>query len=129
MGPAQETDMKRYLWLVLLLAAGGAQAAEPSPQGQWARGDGKARVVVEPCGEDLCAVNTWIKPGTRDEKVGDKLVMAVRHSGMALWRGKAFDPQRNQTYGFTMKVQDRTMTTTGCILGVLCKDMGWTRLE
>ena len=121
--------MKRYLWIALVLVAGSAQAQEPSPQGQWARGDGKARVIVEPCGSDLCAINTWIKPGTPDEKVGDKLVMAVRRSGVALWKGKAFDPQRNQTYGFTMKVQDRTMTTTGCILGVLCKDMGWTRLD
>ncbi len=121
--------MKRLLMVGLLLAAGAAQAAEPSPQGMWARGDGKATVRIAPCGNDLCATNTWIKPGTPDEKVGDKLVMSVTHTGTARWKGKAFDPQRNKTYGFSMAVRDKTMTTTGCILGVLCKDMGWTRLE
>ena len=55
--------------------------------------------------------------------------MSVAHTGPATWKGKAFDPQRNKTYGFSMAVRETTMTTTGCILGVLCKDMGWTRLE
>jgi uncharacterized protein (DUF2147 family) len=98
--------------------------------GNWARGDGKARVVVEPCGEDFCAINTWIRPDTKDEHVGDKLVMKVKPDQPSHWTGTAFDPQRNLSYNMTVSVQSKTMTTNGCVLGgLLCKDMGWTRLS
>ena len=116
--------------LALILSSGhGHAAAEPSPFGLWARGDGKARVRVERCGSDLCAVNTWIRPGTDGEKAGDKLVMSVAPLGAGRWTGTAFDPQRDLSYRLTMTVRDASMTTRGCVLaGLLCKDMGWTRL-
>ncbi len=115
---------------IALLAATPALADAPSPQGNWSRGDGKAKVRVEPCGKDLCAVNTWIKPGVKDEKEGDKLVMTVTEGAAGKWTGKAYDPQRKLTLRFTMTVKDATMTTVGCVWGgLLCKSMGWTRLE
>jgi uncharacterized protein (DUF2147 family) len=111
---------------VLVIAPAMAQA---SPEGEWARGDGKARVKIAPCGADLCAVNTWIKPGVKDEKVGDKLVMSVAKSEGGTWKGKAFDPQRKLNYRLTITVADRAMTTSGCVLGgLVCKKMEWTRL-
>ena len=104
--------------------------AEPSPFGMWARGDGKAKVRIERCGADLCAINTWIREGTGDEKAGDKLVMSVKPAGIGRWSGTAFDPQRDMSYRLTMTVHETTMTTRGCIVaGLLCKDMGWTRLS
>lgn len=112
---------------VLLLSSAHA-AAEPAPFGQWVRGDGKARVRIERCGSDLCAVNTWIKPGVDDEKVGDKLVMSVAPKTAALWSGTAWDPQRRLGFKISMDVTPTHMTTHGCVLaGLLCKDMGWTR--
>lgn len=114
----------------LSLTVGTVQAAEVSPEGSWARGDGKARVTIGPCGNDLCAVNTWIRPGITDEKVGDRLIMTVISDGKGKWSGKAFDPQRNLTYRLTMEVQATTMTTTGCVLGgLICRRVDWTRLE
>ena len=114
----------------LTLSATNTLATEgPSPQGMWSRGDGKAKVEIAPCGDDLCAVNTWIKPGTPSEKVGDKLVMTVTQATATRWTGKAYDPQRKMTYRLTMTVGDDRMTTTGCVLGVLCKSMGWTRIS
>ncbi|ESQ73761.1 DUF2147 domain-containing protein [Asticcacaulis sp. AC402] len=102
--------------------------AQASPQGDWARGDGNATVTIAPCGPDLCAVNTWIKPGLKDEKVGDVLVMSVKAEG-DIWKGKAFDPQRNLNYRLTIRVKDAGMTTSGCILGgLVCKTVSWTRL-
>ena len=123
--------MIRSIAIGLFLLATAAHAALPSPQGLWARGDGKAKVEIAPCGTDLCAVNTWIKPGVRDEKVGDKLVMTVTPAKPGIWTGKAFDPQRNLSYKLTITVPSATtMTTAGCILGgLLCKNMGWTRLD
>lgn len=110
------------------LAAASAQAA--SPQGDWSRGDGKARVRIAPCGEDICATNTWIRPGTKDEKAGDRLVMTITDQGGGKWTGKAYDPQRKLHYRLKMQVADKTMTTTGCILGgLICKGVDWKRIE
>lgn len=114
---------------VLALVAAPLHAAETSIEGSWARGDGKAKVRIEPCGDDICAINIWIRPGVSDEKVGDRLVMTIKPEGADKWAGKAFDPQRHMTYRMTIDVAATIMTTHGCVLGgLLCKNMGWTRL-
>ena len=116
---------------VLWLAATPLHAADAnsSLEGDWSRGDGKAKVRIAPCGDDVCATNTWIRPGVPDEKVGDRLVMTVKPDGPDRWRGRAFDPQRHLTYRMTIDVAATSMTTHGCVLGgLLCKTMGWTRL-
>jgi len=112
---------------ILWLAA--APLSEPSLFGDWSRGDGKAKVRIEPCGDDICAVNTWIRPGVADEKVGDRLVMSIRAQGADKWVGKAYDPQRHLTFAMTIDTGGTTMRTHGCVLGgLICKNMGWTRL-
>jgi uncharacterized protein (DUF2147 family) len=114
----------------LLFLAGSASAGEAPLFGEWARGDGKALVRFEPCGSAVCAVNTWIKPGTADEKVGDKLVLNVSPSGASVLTGEAFDPQRNMTLRMRMEVGAATMTTHGCVLGgLICKTMDFRRLS
>lgn len=128
-----ETDMKFPILsgacLILAFSPALAQADEVTPMGDWSRGDGKAKVRIEPCGKDICAINTWIKAGNRDEKVGDKLVMTVTPAGTN-WTGKAYDPQRKLTYRLTMTVNEKTMTTRGCVLGgLICKGTDWTRIE
>jgi uncharacterized protein (DUF2147 family) len=98
--------------------------------GNWARGDGNARVRIEQCGNDLCAINTWIKPGTPEEKAGDKLVMTVKPTGPGKMSGTAFDPQRDRSYRINLTVEDSAMVTQGCILGgLLCKGVNWTRIN
>ncbi len=119
----------RLAVLALLVLPLAAQAAPASPEGHWARGDGKAKVVIEPCGGDICAINTWIRPDVKDEHVGDKLVMTVAAKGDK-WTGKAFDPQRNLRYGMTMTVAGDKMTTSGCVFGgLICKSMNWSRID
>ena len=122
--------MKRHLIALAILILGVAPAAaEPSPIGHWARGDGKAVVSIEACGRELCAVNTWIKPGTKDENVGDRLIMNVQKEGATAYSGTASDPQRSLSYSLRIDVADQKMTTRGCImLGLLCKDMAWSRV-
>ena len=111
-----------FLWLAV------APVSEPSLLGDWARGDGKAKVRIAPCGDDICAINTWIRPGVPDEKVGDRLVMTIKPEG-GKWVGKAYDPQRHMTFAMTIDVGASTLTTHGCVLGgLICKNMGWTRL-
>jgi uncharacterized protein (DUF2147 family) len=98
--------------------------------GEWARGDGNARVRIAPCGQDVCAINTWIRPGTRKEKAGDRLVMSIKPSGEGQYAGSAFDPQRNMTYKIDVSVNGNTMTTRGCIVaGLICKGINWSRIR
>ena len=121
--------MKTFLTIATIAAlglAGTAQAADV--YGNWARGDGAARVKISKCGANICATNTWIKPGTPSEKTGDVLVMTVKADSDGNYSGSAFDKQRDMNYKITLTVDENKMTSKGCVLGgLLCKGVNWTR--
>lgn len=95
--------------------------------GSWVRGDGNARVRIAPCGDALCAINTWIRDTSGGEHVGDKLVMRVSGGGASL-SGTAYDPQRRLSYNLEIDVTPHSMHTRGCVLaGIVCKTISWTR--
>jgi uncharacterized protein (DUF2147 family) len=58
--------------MLMIGAASAAPASDPSYLGNWARADGKTHVRVEPCGKSVWGVNTWVRPGIKHEKVGDR---------------------------------------------------------
>lgn len=96
--------------------------------GEWARGDGNARVRIAPCGNALCAVNTWIRDPSSGEKVGDRLVLNVASAGRSL-SGTAYDPQRRLNYSLSIEYGPQSMNTRGCVLaGIVCKSVSWARL-
>ncbi|POO55018.1 DUF2147 domain-containing protein [Agrobacterium rosae] len=118
----------KYAACIVLACAGSVSAADIN--GQWARGDGNAKVQIAPCGSDICATNTWIKPGTPKEKTGDRLVMSIKPTSDGEYAGTAFDPQRDLTYKLTVSVKGDTMTTKGCVLaGIICKGVDWSRIQ
>lgn len=121
--------MKSFVLTVVFFTLGCAGMAHAADiEGNWARGDGKAKVRIASCGSDICAINTWIKPGTQKEKEGDKLVMSIKAGADGVYSGTAFDPQRDMSYKLTVTVNGDTMTTRGCIVaGLLCKGIDWTR--
>jgi uncharacterized protein (DUF2147 family) len=123
--------MKIALLIASTLTLGAAAVAQAADiNGNWARGDGKARVKIAKCGADICATNTWIKPGTPSEKAGDVLVMKVEKVSDNRYSGSAFDPQRDMSYNITLDVSGDKMTSKGCVLGgLLCKGVGWTRIK
>ncbi len=122
--------MKMMIAMTLSMLSGLAVAHAAEIDGQWARGDGNAKVRIAPCGSDICAVNTWIKPGTPKEKEGDKLVMSIKPGDDGVYSGTAFDPQRDLTYKLTVTVKGDKMTTRGCVVaGLLCKGVDWTRIN
>lgn len=123
--------MKTPLLAASLLALGAAAAAQAADiDGDWARSDGKARVKIARCGADMCATNTWIRPGTPSEKAGDVLVMRIEKVSDGQYSGSAFDPQRDMSYRITLDVSGDRMTSKGCVLGgLLCKGVGWTRIK
>ncbi|WP_183759127.1 DUF2147 domain-containing protein [Rhizobium sp. BK181] len=108
----------------------GIPAEASDINGNWARAGGNARVRIASCGADICAVNTWIKPGTPKEKVGGKLVMSITEDSEGSYPGTAFDPQRDLIYKLTVKVDGDRMTTKGCVIaGLICKGVEWTRIN
>ena len=123
--------MKTTLLIASALALGAGPLARAADiDGNWARGDGKAKVKIARCGADLCATNTWIKPGTPNEKAGDVLVMKVQKISDNRYSGSAFDPQRDMRYKITLDVSGDNMTSTGCVLGGwVCRGVGWTRIK
>ncbi|MDH7795372.1 MULTISPECIES: DUF2147 domain-containing protein [unclassified Beijerinckia] len=114
--------------MFLSLSAPLALAQDAS--GSWARGDGIARVNIAPCGAQICAVNTWIKDGVTDEKIGDRLVMNVKPASPSVLSGTAYDPQRKMSYNIDITVAANSLKTQGCVLGrLLCKNMSWSRIR
>lgn len=98
--------------------------------GNWARDDGTTRISIQPCGSNLCAVNTWVKDPNGDEKVGDKLVLTLQPEADSKLQGQAHDVRRQTNYKMTITLNGNTMQTSGCVLlGVVCKSVGWTRAD
>jgi uncharacterized protein (DUF2147 family) len=109
-------------------AGSSALAAEPPFLGNWARGDGKTHIRVQPCGANFCGVNTWVRHGVSGEKVGDTLVATIKPAGAGRWSGTAFDRRRKETYTMKIHVANNHMTTQGCVMGgLVCQSMGWKR--
>ncbi|MDE2579401.1 MAG: DUF2147 domain-containing protein [Hyphomicrobiales bacterium] len=113
--------------LAITVAMAAPAVAQSAPHGLWIRGDGAAVVRFEPCGRQLCATNTVIRDQTNGESVGDRLVLSVKPDGAGRLSGKAYDVKRNRTYAIDMRFTDTTMTTRGCLLGVLCKTVSWRK--
>jgi len=113
-----------------LLVAGGASAGDPTITGDWSRNDGGSRINIGPCGELLCAVNTWIRDPAEGELVGDRLVLALQPRDPGALTGEAFDERRKLRYSLLVSVQGDAMTTEGCLVsGVLCKSLRWIRVR
>lgn len=112
------------------VAGASAAMAGPDPTGIWNRGDGNARVRVEPCGTAFCATNIWVKDTSKGEDVGDVLVMRVAPKSDTRMAGEAFDRKRDLTYAMTLNVAPDTMSTRGCVVaGVICQSATWTRVR
>lgn len=108
--------------------SGVASAEADITSGLWMRGDGLAQVRVQRCGDAYCAINVWVKnPG--DEKVGDRLVLNVKPVKPGTMEGSAYDPQRNLRFSSKITYSDKSMTTSGCVLGgLLCRSVSWNKV-
>lgn len=114
--------------VAMMTAVGVANAADIT--GSWSRSDGNARVKISKCGADICATNTWIRPGTPSEKKGDVLVMKIKPVSATDYKGSAYDKQRDMSYRMSLSIKGDKMTTKGCVLGgLLCKGVQWTRIR
>ena len=112
----------------ILAASIAGAGGGPTITGNWSRTDGASRISIAPCGENLCAVNTWVRDAADGELVGDRVVLAVQPRDPNALAGEAFDERRKLRYSLLISVSGNAMTTEGCLLGgVVCKSMRWTR--
>ena len=91
------------------------------------RDDGNARVRVAPCGSLICATNIWVRDAEKQgEKIGDRLEFRIKQ-GSSEWSGSAYDPQRKLNFSTTLTASGDSMTTTGCVIGIVCRTTRWAR--
>jgi uncharacterized protein (DUF2147 family) len=124
----QEIEMKRgnamlCAALVLLGASAGAAAASDAT-GIWLRDSGASRVRVAPCGAALCGTVVWLR-----DTGGPRVFFDMKPAGEGRWSGKAFNPEDGKTYSGSLSVSGNTLTTSGCVLGVICRSVSWSRVH
>lgn len=123
----------------LLLAAGAAHAAEPIA-GRWLTENGKAVVVVAPCGAAACGrigrvlVPTPGGPAT-DRNNPDPALRARPVQGLEIlsgfrdagkdWRGRIYDPESGKSYKSIVARDGGGLKVQGCV-AFFCRTQRWT---
>lgn len=122
------TAFSVFLLLTVSLTGQVGAYGGPNITGDWSRSDGALRISVSPCGERLCAVNTWTRDPSSGDAVGDRIVMTLRPRAATALAGEAFDEKRRLTYAVNISVDQDAMKTEGCLMaGVVCRTMHWVR--
>lgn len=103
---------------ILVLAAVGAQAAEPIV-GNWKTESG-ATAQIAPCGGSYCVT---LKSGKHSGKQIGKMAGSA-----GSYKGTITDPEADKTYSGSGAVTGNALKMKGCVLAVLCKTQTWTRL-
>jgi uncharacterized protein (DUF2147 family) len=138
----------RLIAAIGLILAGSA-AAQPGRtlgiEGKWLTDDGKAVVVIDRCGEELCGEIAKVLDKGRnvptsdvenpDEQLRNRPILGLtvlsgfRAHGEGWRGGKAYDPKTGRSYRSTLALDGaRRLVVTGCIL-FLCRSMIWQRLS
>ena len=115
------------LSISLVVAMAAPAAAAVSPVGVWIRDNGGLRVRVAPCGAALCGVIIRQDDKSSPAKPGMRVLSGMTPSGPNTWKGSAFNPVDKQTYAGTLTLSGDTLTVSGCVLGLLCQNVVWTR--
>jgi uncharacterized protein (DUF2147 family) len=131
--------------LILAAAAAAQSGSAPGVEGKWLTDDGKAVVVIDHCGAEICGqIATVLDKGRNvptvdienpDQRlrnrpiVGLKVLSGFRADGRSWRGGKAYDPKTGRSYRSTLALDGaRRLVVTGCIL-FICRSMIWQRLS
>lgn len=134
--------------LVALMASGGPVQASDTAVGTWRMTNGKVTVQVADCGAALCATVVGLRkprdedgqikrdkqnpdPGLRQRPVmGLTILNNMRPAGEGRWSGTIYNPDDGNTYSSRIQlVGHSTLKVSGCVAGVLCKTMKFTRVD
>jgi len=120
-----------------------------SPSGVWLSSDGGAKVRITDCHGALCGNIVWLKrptdPATgrpRTDKLnpdankrdramlGLPVVQGLEPMGPNKWAGRIYNADEGHFYKVSLSLDSSTRATLkGCVLGVICKNEIWTRVE
>jgi uncharacterized protein (DUF2147 family) len=135
---------KRFFALmsVLALSAPLAQAAPPSPAGEWTVANGMARIKIDQCGKDVWGVISWEQnPGGQDSNnpdpakrtrptLGMPILMGMKPTDSDRWEGEVYNAENGKTYDANIRLKSPdVLQIQGCVLGFLCGGEDWTRYK
>jgi uncharacterized protein (DUF2147 family) len=129
--------MRRILLTIATAAvalAASAPAIAHDLEGRWTNAKRSVIVSVSRCGgEAYCGVVSWASAHNRSEGTtpGTRVLSDLRPHGDGVYKGKAFEPKRNINGSATVRqVGADVMMVKGCaVLGLLCKEQRWTRVN
>jgi uncharacterized protein (DUF2147 family) len=143
--------MTRMLLLaaaVLLLVLGsscGTASAQSADDafGVWLNPENGSNIEFYKCGGDaLCAKLTKVTDGQKtDDKnpdpakrnqpiVGLVIMENARRSGANKWSGSLYNRENGKSYSGTITVQSKDrLDLSGCVAGVFCRTVTWTRIK
>ena len=112
------------------------------PIGEWVTEDGEGRVLVEPCGANLCGKVSHAKnPNDTDRNnpdrdlrrrsvIGMPVLMDMKPRGER-WEGQVYNAKDGKTYTAKIAMKSaNTMRIEGCIMnGMLCGGQNWKRAQ
>ena len=104
-----------------------AASALASPVGEWLVKDKTARVVIRPCGANLCGKLSWSSDG---KDLGQPVLIDMVPEGTQ-WTGTVVDVRDGTRYAAHIAMQtEKALRLDGCVLGgAICSGEVWTRYK
>jgi len=131
-----------------LLVVAAPVLASDQATGTWRMSNGKVTVRVAHCGPSLCGTVVALRkphddkgrprldkenpnPALRGRPViGLTILSNMRASGDGAWTGTIYNPDDGNTYSSQMQLLGpSTMRVNGCVAGVFCRSMKFTRVQ
>ncbi len=132
--------------LVVAMPLGLAMAKAGEPYGTWSMG--KVTIKVTDCGGGLCGIIVGLKepiskidgkPKVDRENpdaskrtrplIGLAVLIGMKPAGDGKWQGAIYNPDDGNTYSASIKVDGDTLKVKGCVVGILCKNNSFTRID
>ena len=132
------------LALVASLTLSAATAAADL-EGTWMSGD--THVRMSPCGGAMCGKIVWLrhpldgsgKPrndtlnpdaSKRQRPMLGLQVASLKLDKTGSWSGTVYNADEGKSFNVSVKVDnEKQATLKGCVLGVVCKNVAWTRVD
>lgn len=134
--------------MLVALTSFPAMGTAAEPTGTWVMSDGKVTVRLTKCGGGaLCGQIVGLKEpvykdGTKKidkynpnkslrkrPLMGLALLQNMQPAGEDRWSGSIYNPDDGKTYSATMALKGNTMRVRGCVLGILCKNNDFRRVN
>jgi uncharacterized protein (DUF2147 family) len=95
--------------------------------GEWLMNGGSARVVIRPCGANLCGLVNWTK---EDGELGAQVFRDLKPVGASRWEGTVHDPDTGRRYASNISLgADDALRVEGCVIDTLCSGQAWARVK